>query len=169
MSHMSRVISRKFSFLPICLLVGGCALPPSSGGDQGPREKVFYAKLDHVWRAAQLVLQKYPMQVIDMDKGLLKTAFIKGDDIWVAPHKKNIKLGNGLRYQLRVRIVEGHVRGYVATKVTVHKEISLKRDFFSAAELIPSDGLEEVAILYRIGRELQIDKALERVQKKKSS
>ena len=158
----------------LSLLMGGCALlsPPSQSSFQGPRETVFYAKFDHVWRAVGLTLQKYPLQSSDVDKGLLETGPIKGNEAWVSPHEEKKERG-GLSYRLRVQVTEGHIKGYLATKVSIDKEITLKRDFFSGEETIPSDGLEELALLYRIGRELQIDKALEKIQKqsfkKKSS
>ena len=161
----------KFSLLlPLCLTLG-CGLfqlDSSNGELQGsPKGKVFYAKFDHVWRATHLAMQKYPIQSSNMDKGLLETVQIKGSEGWAAPHQGN-KTRNGLSYRLQVRIVEGHIKGHVATKVTIYKVITLQRDFFASPEILPSDGLEETTLLYRIGRELQIDKALERFQRTSS-
>jgi hypothetical protein len=52
--------------------------------------------------------------------------------------------------------------------VTIRKEIVLNRDFFAQPESKPSDGMEEDIILYRVARELSIDKALKRFQEKQN-
>ena len=114
-----------------------------------------------------MALQKYPIQVSDMDKGILETNVIKGHHIWRPPHDMR-RWGSGLRCKLKVQIIKGEINGRTAIKVSIHKELTLKRDFFSDVESIPSDGLEEASILYRIDRELQIDKALERFQQRSS-
>ena len=55
-----------------------------------------------------------------------------------------------------------------ATKVTLTKDVTLQSDFFSDPKFLPSDGLEEKTILYRIGREIQIERALAKAQKKQN-
>ena len=70
------------------------------------------------------------------------------------------------------RVVVAEVRGAfenrAATKVTIVKESNLQPDFFSDPRALPSDGLEEKAILYRIRREIEIERALAKAQKKQN-
>lgn len=69
-------------------------------------------------------------------------------------------------YRLTIRVIKGApLAGKPATKVTIVKDSQLQQDFFSDPRSQPSDGLEEKSILYRISREIQIERAIARVQK----
>ena len=131
-------------------------------------EQIFQANVGHVWRAVQLTLKDYPVQVSDLDQGIFETELIKGDKSWFPPHKIRPMFQNGRRYRILVQVIEISLGNRSATKVIIRKEITLQRDFFSSPEPISSDGLEEEAILYRIGRELQLDQMLEKIQSQSS-
>jgi len=131
----------------------------------GPREQVFYAEFEEVWRAINLVMQPYPLRVSNMDQGLLETDEIRGYRVWAPPHVSETK-ATGEFYNISVRVVKGSLGKKAATKVTLIKELQNQRDFFSDARSVPSDGLEEKSILYRIGREIQIERSLAKAQKK---
>ncbi|MCB0362431.1 MAG: hypothetical protein KDD35_06905 [Bdellovibrionales bacterium] len=165
---MLRAMQLIFSFFPfvwIFPIISGCALfadnkePPPSFG---PREQVYYAEFDQVWRATQIALSKYPIKINNLDLGILETDTVKGYKAWMPPHKSSAS--GGLSYNINVRVVKGGVENRPAVRVTIIKEIELKRDFFAEVQRLPSDGLEERSLLYRIGRELQIDRALKKAQ-----
>jgi hypothetical protein len=59
---------------------------------------------------------------------------------------------------------KGKTEGRESTRVTVEKKIERLRDFFSEADPLPSDGLEEKVIFYRIEREIVIADALKKAQ-----
>lgn len=125
--------------------------------------KVFYASYDNVWRAAQLAL-KYPVAVNNMDNGLLETDFIKADDGFIPPSDSKIP-SSGIRYKITMILVKGKVDGRESVRVTINKLIEKKRDFFADAETLPTDGLEEMVLFYRMERELTIDEALKKAAK----
>jgi hypothetical protein len=149
--------------------ITGCALmqstnPPPETMD--PVEQVYTAKFDAVWLATQKALAAYPIRLNDMDVRILETESITTDKYWNPPHLS--KLTSGDEYRLIVRVIEGDIDGAQAQKVSVSKIVHRKKDFFSNKQQIPSSGLEEKALLYRIQRELTIEKALEKAQKKSS-
>ncbi len=123
-------------------------------------QKVFNYSYDNVWRAAQLSL-KYPIAVNNMDHGVLETDFVKGDDGFIAPVEERVP-SSGVRYKIAMTLSKGKVEGRESVRVTINKYIEKKRDFFSDAEVLQSDGLEEKVIFYRMERELVIDDALRR-------
>ena len=127
--------------------------------------EVFYAPFDEVWRAAQLALQFYPMEINNMDLGILQTAPITGSQVWTPPFQEDPPTG-GVSYRLDLKVIKGRIKGKKANKVIITKSIVRKKDFFSGPEEVPSDGLEELTILYRIGREIQIERALQRAHQK---
>lgn len=160
-----------FSLVVSTLLFSGCALFKENKGPPptfAPREQIYHYNFDKVWRATQLALQAYPMKINNMDLGVLETDYVKGYNVWTPPHKPNARSG-GMSYRLIVHVVKGKTDGDSAVKVTLMKELELRRDFFSEPQQLPSDGLEEKSLLYRIERELQIERALERLQNRKNS
>ena len=124
-----------------------------------PVSRVFYAKYDDVEAALKQAMIKYPQRVDNSDAGIFETDYLKGEMRFKAPHLET-EFSNGYRYRILIRVVKGRSETKPAIKVQVLKQIELARDFFSQPEAQPSDGLEEDAILYRIGRELTIAKAI---------
>jgi hypothetical protein len=52
--------------------------------------------------------------------------------------------------------------GKESTRVTIEKKIETFKDFISETQIVPSDGLEEQTLFYRMERELIIGAALKR-------
>lgn len=162
-----RLTVRLISNLLFGCLLASCVSPaPVSRTKDLSRpihQKVFYFPYDNVWRAAQLAL-KYPISVNNMDHGVLETDFIKADDGYIAPDAKKIP-SSGIRYKITMIIAKGRVEGREGVRVTINKQVEKKRDFFSESETLPSDGLEEKVLFYRMERELVIDEALKKAAK----
>ena len=147
--------------------LGGCAIfgdRPKPALFSGPRDQVFTATYDEVWKAVNLVLQPYPLRVSNMDQGVLETDTLRADKIWTLPFGTNPDAPSGENYRLVVRVIRGSENKVRATKVMISKEILLQSDFFSDPKTVQSDGLEEKTILYRVAREVQIERALARSQ-----
>ncbi len=160
----------RFSLL-FFLFLTGCALFEERRGPEmmyGPREQVFYATYEEVWRAVNFVLQPYPLRISNMDQGVLETDTIKGYRIWAPPYKSENASSNE-NYRLTIRVIKGEIQRRPATKVTIVKDAYIQTDFFSDPRSIPSDGLEEKTILYRISREIQIERAITKAQKRQSA
>jgi len=154
-----------FSVLP---LLGGCSLlaPSPRTSDVGPHERVYFASYNLVWNALQKSLVKYPIHTNNIDAGLLITESIKNRKLWTPLLPQSSKY-NHSTYVLTARVTRGHFDGRDSVRVEIEKKISLERDFFSGQEPLPSDGLEEKSILYRIGRELTLESALRKAYEKK--
>jgi hypothetical protein len=154
----------------LCYLVlAGCASidSPRTFKIPLPVEKTFNATYEEVWSATQKALAAYPIQNNNIDLGVIETATIKGNQTWTSAHKED-DLPAGLRYRIHVNVVKGSVEKKRVTKVILDKRTELVRDFFSDAETLKSDGLEEMSIMYRIQREIVIDRAVQKAMKKSS-
>ncbi len=168
--------SKKIQQLSLILLLlsslSGCSLlgiDHEENKDAGPQSTIFESPFDKVWRAAQLALARYPIRVNNMDSGTLETDFIKREKIWRPPYQK-IDNPMGQRHMITIRMVKGAYEDKnEAIKVVVSKTIEIIPDFITNAKKIPSDGIEEKAILYRIARELSIEKALVKANEKEQS
>lgn len=161
-----------FSKLLVATVIffSGCALFEERKGPEmvfAPREKVYPATFDEVWRAANLVLQPYPLRVSNMDQGVLETDFVRGFKVWTPPFKPD-SASAGQAYKLTLKIIKGNMGKQGAIRVSILKDSSTQHDFFSDPKPTPSDGLEERTLLYRIGREIQTERALAKAQKKQN-
>ena len=82
-----------------------------------------------------------------------------------APHKKDETLPSGYQYRLNVNIIKGEK----ASRLVILKEVRLQKDFFSDPQELVSDGFEEKALIYRIKREIIIEKILKKQMDKKQT
>src|ERR1700678_50846 len=99
--------------------ISGCALFEDRKGPPtvfGPREPVFYASYDEVWRAANLVLQPYPLRVSNIDQGQLETDLVHGYKVWTPPFATE-SASSGQSYKLTFKILRGKYSGRTAIKV----------------------------------------------------
>lgn len=130
-----------------------------------PVSRVFYARYEEVELALKQAMIKYPQRVDNSEAGIFETDFVKGEARFQPPHK-HVNYSSGYRYRILVRLVRGKSEDKSAVKVLVLKQTEIMRDFFADPEQLPSDGLEEDVILYRIARELAIAKALAKATEK---
>jgi hypothetical protein len=131
-----------------------------------PVVKIFFAKYEDVEAALKLAMLKYPQRVDNTEAGIFETDFVKGDARFRPPHKTS-DYSSGYRYRVLIRLVRGKSdKTTPAVKVVVLKATEQAHDFFADPGSVPSDGLEETVILYRIGRELAINKALQKASEK---
>jgi hypothetical protein len=139
--------------------------PPSNETSAAPVEKVFQENLDTVWKSVQFAMSKYAVKINDIESGIFETQFVRGEKAWISPNQDE-KTSGGQRYKISIRALKGKLAdGTPSTKVVILKRAEIQRDFFSEFEKLPSDGQEELAIMYRIERELAIAKALAKLKK----
>ncbi len=153
----------------ITALIMGAALQGCSSFNEttesGPQSKLFIGKYEKVWRAAQVALEKYPLKINNMDKGVLETSRVKLYEHWQPPTQK-FKNPNGITYRLKLKLYKGVSKGREAVKVKITKKMELRKGFFAEPEDLNSDSFEEQALLYSIGQEIKVDKLLDREQQK---
>ncbi len=166
--RMLWIFKRTLASLTLGIVISGCAswtAPPKKDFSAPPFEKVFKESFETVWKAVQITMSKYPMKLSDMDSGVYETQPIRGDKAWVSPNSPPVPPG-GQRHKISIKILRGRDSlGLDATQVTILKQAELQRDFFSDYEKQGSDGLEEKSLMYRIEREIQIERSLRRIRR----
>ncbi len=116
----------------------------------------FDADKDAMWRATLIALSKYPLDATKYDQGLIKTDTLTEGDYW-RPVFRN--LNNEHLYTLEVQVFESST----GTRVVVEKNLKRKSGFNRNEKELQTLGIEEDMILYRIQRELNIDRAVKRL------
>jgi len=153
-------------FLILTLLFSGCGLfgPRQDSVDKliekASQQKIYYANYDLVWKAPHAAL-KYTIASENQDYGLLETDYIKAVDGWLPPGQLSPTYKSS-RYKLIFSFAKGVTNGRESTRVTIEKKIEIFKDFISETQIVPSDGLEEQTLFYRIERELIIGNALKK-------
>lgn len=159
-----RLIQNGFLLLP--LILSACALvqpAPREGRVKISPQKVFPYAFDKVWRAAQLTLN-YPIKEENIEQGIMRTEDIRATDGFVSPDT-NSASSPSAKYNLTLHFAKGFMAGRPSTMVNIEKKLVATKDFFSDDSNIDTDGLEELALFYRIEREVTIQDALARAQK----
>ena len=168
MLHAARWITSFVIISSLSLLAGGCVSAPEKPEEvvrKQTRQKVYLSPYDEVWRAAHTVL-KYPIVNENQDTGIIETDYIKAQDGFNPPDAP--PPSTGLRYKITMIFAKGKSQGQESVRVTIDKKMEKLRDFFSDAENISSDGLEEKVLFYRIERELLISKGLRKAAEEQS-
>lgn len=164
--HIFLVTPLIFSGLIVkVLLFTGCSLfveQPDLPTNFDPKMKIFVASYDDTWRAVQITLQSYPIRINNYETGSIETEVLDSLKSWVPPHRKALPIGRSTR--LRVKVLKGKVKGREASQVSIFKETRNQANFFSDPTPLPSDGLEEALLLYRVGREILIERKLKQSQ-----
>jgi hypothetical protein len=158
----------------VSILTAACAIDPTRETNtqkilekanekvikKSSNQKVFQYSYDSVWRAAQLSL-KYPISLNNMDNGVIETEWIKAIDGFLSPISTQDP-SSGVRYKITMNLVKGKLDGNESVRVTIYKKIEKQRDFFSEPETLPSDGLEEMTLFYRMEREVLVDEGIKK-------
>lgn len=140
--------------VPVALgFLVGCATPsktkrPSNTG-------TFHGSLEKVMAAAEKAIGRYPVSESNPEVGILKSDYLKGDDCFKSPNSEEF-YSAGVRCQLTLYFSK---ISKSKTKVQIRKNLEIIRDFISEPESLPDNGLEELTILYRIERELNLNEA----------
>lgn len=163
----------QLAFLILLGVLPGCSLlekqPESIDKiiQKSSNQKIFFANYDLVWKAAHTAI-KYTIASENQDFGVIETDYVKSVDGWLPPEKTKPDYKSA-RYKLIFTFAKGKTDGRDSTRITIEKKIEVFRDFVSETQIIPSDGLEEMALFYRIEREIVISQALKRAANEPAS
>lgn len=157
---ISRTFLEILTIFSLAIFITNCSLfdPIIDTEPIGPVSQTFGGSYDEVWKAVQKSLLKYPIQVNNIDQGIIATDKIKINSIWHSADRKN-KYKNAY-YNLQAKVTKGHIGKKESFLVSITKTISVEKDFFAGSETLASDGQEEKAILYRVLRELTLDRSI---------
>ena len=128
---------------------------------------VFPHSFSTVWSAALLVLKDYPIETEIKESGEIKTKMIRGYEIWEPPEGM-IEGIDKRTYQLEIVLRRGlGPRKAPYTHVSIMKNEFEDKDFIQQNIPVPSNGIEENLILYRIQRELFLMDEVENFKERK--
>lgn len=120
-----------------------------------------------VWQAALKVLN-FPMIIKDEDTGIIKTDWVDNTrEVNFSDSFGSSDAIKGARYKLIVNLVAGNMGNKEFTKIRILRRQFIEHDFLQGWKEIPTDGILEKTLLYRIKRLVQIDTTLKELERKK--
>ena len=148
-----------------CLIIFLTACVSSPTPVEKNYERKFRASFDEVWQARQQAIISYPLKVNNMEQGIIQTTMLRNHTYFRPPHISK-KHASGYRYSLSFNLLKESEK---ETSLSIHKNLLVYRDFISKPEDLTSDGLEEAVLLYRIQREIEIDRSIVKTSKSKAN
>lgn len=124
--------------------------------------RAFAAKKKDVWKATLITLSKYPLDKNNQESGEIVTSKIGDSEIYKVP---NSKQKHHQEYKIFINLESRRYKGRKITLVKLEKKIIRKGDFILADKEVESDSIEEQVLLYRISREIKIDRSVSKLFK----
>ncbi len=131
--------------------------------------KVFKADYNQSWQAVLQYMKRYDLALQNQEAGVIKTRWIDNtmemnfiDSFGTSDSVKAAK------FKIVINVVKGFKGSREVSKVTVFKRQMVEQDFLQGWKVIPTDGILEQTILYRIQRIVDIDNQLKSIEEQKA-
>lgn len=149
--------------LILCLFCNCTTLNNITPKVMQPVSHTFDNNYDEVWSATESVLEDYTIEHKNKNTRTLHTKLTAYNSKFTIPFKVNHPKDPKV-YKIKIKFIKYTDRPIVT--VSVLKQLFIKERFLSEKTRIPSIGLEEKMILYRILRELKIKSTIRQYENK---
>lgn len=130
--------------------------------------KVFKSDFNETWRAVLEIMKRYDLATTSQEAGIIKTRWIDNTlEVNFADSFGSKDAVKAARFKLVINVVKGFRGNREVSKVSIFKRQMVERDFLQGYKVIPSDGILEKTILYRIERLVLMEKRLKAIEEKK--
>jgi hypothetical protein len=130
--------------------------------------QVYMSDYNQSWQAVVQVMKKYDLAYHNQEAGVIKTRWIDNTiELNFADSFGNNDSVKSAKFKIILNIVKGFRGSREVSKITVYKRQLVEQDFLQGWKEIPTDGILEKTILYRIERVIAIDNKLKKIEEKK--
>lgn len=127
--------------------------------------QVYKADFNQTWQAVIDIMKRYDLEVYDQESGVIKTRWIDNTlELNFADSFGSSDAVKAARFRLIVNVVKGYRGDQEVSKVTIFKRQMIEQDFLQGWKVVPTDGIQEKTILYRIERGIAIDNRLKKIE-----
>ncbi|MFZ4712376.1 MAG: hypothetical protein ACOYL6_01575 [Bacteriovoracaceae bacterium] len=128
--------------------------------------QVYRADFNQSWQAVIQVMKKYDIASQNQEAGVIKTRWIDNTiELNFADSFGSSDSVKAAKFKILVNVVKGFRNGREVAKVTLYKRQLVEQDFLQGWKEIPSDGIQEKTLIYRIERLISIDNKLKEIDK----
>jgi hypothetical protein len=134
--------------------------------------ELYKADFNQTWKAVIDTMNKFDIALQNLESGVIKTRWMDNTtEVNFADSFGNNDSVKAAKFKLTLNVVKGFRSGKEVTKVTVYKRQLVEQDFLQGWKEVPSDGIQEKVILYRVGRRVTQDgkiKAIDEAKQKEA-
>lgn len=131
--------------------------------------KVFRSNYNQTWLAVLEVMKDYELELTNQEAGVIKTRWKDNTlELNFADSFGSSDAVKAAKFKVVVNVVKGFRGGKEVAKVTVYRRQMVEQDFLQGWKVIPSDGIKEKIILYRIARNLEINNRIRKLEEQKA-
>lgn len=130
--------------------------------------RVYKADFNQTWQAVLQVMKRFDVAYNNQEAGKIKTRWM--DNTLQVNFTDSFGSSDAVKaaeYKILINVAEGFSYGRKVTKVTVFKRQRIERDFLQGWKEIPTDGIQEKTLLYRVGIIIDNDNKLKELDKLK--
>lgn len=132
--------------------------------------KVFKADFNQTWQAVLQVMQRFDVAFQNQEAGKIKTRWMDNTlEVNFADSFGSNDKVKAAEFNLLINVAEGFSYGRKVSKVTVYKRQRVENDFLQGWKEVPTDGIQEKTLLYRIGVWIDMDNKLREIDKAKEA
>jgi len=126
--------------------------------------QVYKADFTQTWQAVIQVMKKYDIAYQNQESGQIKTRWMDNTlQVNFADSFGSQDAVKAAELKVVINVAQGFSYGRKVTKVTVFKRQRVENDFLQGWKEEPTDGILEKTLLYRIGRIINNDNELRKI------
>lgn len=132
--------------------------------------KVFRVNFNQSWQAVIQVMKSYDLAYQNQDAGLIRTKWIDNtSEMNFSDSFASQDAVKGAKFKITISVIKEFRMGMEATKISIYKRQLVEQDFLQGWKEMPSDGIQEQTLLYRIERIIRIDQALRAIEQERDT
>jgi hypothetical protein len=128
--------------------------------------KVYKADFNQTWQAVIQVMKRFDVAFQNQEAGKVKTRWMDNtlQVNFTDSFGRNDKV-KAAEFKLLINVAEGFSYGRKVTKVTIYKRQRMENDFLQGWKEVPTEGIQEKTLLYRVGILIDNDNKLKEIDK----
>ncbi|MEX0799403.1 MAG: hypothetical protein WEB87_06305 [Bacteriovoracaceae bacterium] len=128
--------------------------------------KMYKADYNQTWQAVIQVMKRFDISYQNQEAGKIKTRWMDNTlQVNFTDAFGSADAVKAAEFMLQVNVAEGYSYGRKVTKVTFFKRQRVENDFLQGWKEVPTDGIQEKTLLYRIGQLIENDNQLKKMDK----
>jgi hypothetical protein len=127
---------------------------------------VYPAVFIKTWQAVIQVMKRFDVVFQNQEAGKIKTRWM--DNTLQVNFSDSFGSNDKVKaaeFRILINVAEGFSYGKKVTKVTIYKRQRVENDFLQGWKEVPSDGIQEKTLLYRVGILIENDNKLRALDK----
>jgi hypothetical protein len=171
MALMKNKVAKLFLSILCCLFLIQCASYEKfrylTEDFEMPSE-IYNADYNQAWQAVLQVMKKFDLALKNQESGVIRTHWIENtSELNFSDSFGSSDAVKSAKFKITVNVVRGYRTTREVSKITIQKRQLIEQDFLQGWKEIPSDGIQERTLLYRVKKYIDIDNQLKAIEKKK--